>query len=585
MKPRRIIRRASLAGAAARLPQTLHPVLRRIYGARGVSGVEDLDLSLERLLPVSSLGGVEAAVDLLLRCHRTDGSVLVIGDFDADGATSTAVVVRQLQRLGFTAPQFLVPDRFKFGYGLTPEIVRVAAKLRPGLIVTVDNGISSLEGVAEARRLGIDVLVTDHHLPAAALPEAAAIVNPNLPGEPFASKALAGVGVAFYVMAALTRRMRDDGSLRAGSPANPADLLDLVALGTVADVVPLDFNNRILVAQGLRRIRAGRCVPGLRALLEASGRRLEETIGQDLGFQAGPRLNAAGRLEDMTLGIDCLLTDDVSEARELAQRLAQLNSERRELEARMQGEALVQIDGLVASLEGALPAGLCLFDAGWHQGVIGLVASRVKERLHRPVIAFAPGDPGWLKGSARSVPGLHVRDVLDAVAAHHPGLLEKFGGHAMAAGMTLRAERLPDFAQAFAAEVDRCAGEDTLSGDLYTDGPLAAGEFTADTAVALREGGPWGAGFAEPAFDGRFGVIDTRVVGSRHLKLRLRAPSGETTQAIAFRHLDDPQAVAIRPQQSIELVYRAALDEYGGGRRLQLVAEWLAPAEQSDPLP
>ena len=585
MKPRRIIRRASLTGAAARLPQTLHPVLRRIYDARGVRGVEDLDLSLERLLPVSSLGGVEAAVDLLLRCHRTNGSVLVIGDFDADGATSTAVVVRQLQRLGFTAPQFLVPDRFKFGYGLTPEIVRVAAKLRPGLIVTVDNGISSLEGVAEARRLGIDVLVTDHHLPAAALPEAAAIVNPNLPGEPFASKALAGVGVAFYVMAALTRRMRDDGSLPAGSPANPADLLDLVALGTVADVVPLDFNNRILVAQGLRRIRAGRCVPGLRALLEASGRRLEETIGQDLGFQAGPRLNAAGRLEDMTLGIDCLLTDDVSEARELAQRLAQLNSERRELEARMQGEALVQIDGLVASLEGALPAGLCLFDAGWHQGVIGLVASRVKERLHRPVIAFAPGDPGWLKGSARSVPGLHVRDVLDAVAAHHPGLLEKFGGHAMAAGMTLRAERLPDFAQAFAAEVDRCAGEDTLSGDLYTDGPLAAGEFTADTAVALREGGPWGAGFAEPVFDGRFGVIDTRVVGSRHLKLRLRAPSGETTQAIAFRHLDDPQAVAIRPQQSIELVYRAALDEYGGGRRLQLVAEWLAPAEQSDPLP
>ncbi len=585
MKPRRIIRRAALAGAAAGLPQTLHPVLRRIYGARGVRGAEDLDLSLERLLPVSSLGGIEAAVDLLLQCRRRGGSVLVIGDFDADGATSTAVVVRQLRRLGFTAPQFLVPDRFKFGYGLTPEIVRVAATLCPGLIVTVDNGVSSLEGVAEARRLGIDVLVTDHHLPGAALPEAAAIVNPNLPGESFASKALAGVGVAFYVMAALTRRMRDEGSLPAGAPANPADLLDLVALGTVADVVPLDFNNRILVAQGLRRIRAGRCVPGLRALLEASGRRLEETIGQDLGFQAGPRLNAAGRLEDMTLGIDCLLTDDASEARELAQRLAQLNSERRELEARMQGEALVQVDALVASLEGALPAGLCLFDAGWHQGVIGLVASRVKERLHRPVIAFAPGDPGWLKGSARSVPGLHVRDVLDAVAAHHPGLLEKFGGHAMAAGMTLRAERLPDFAQAFAAEVDRCAGEDTLSGDLYTDGPLAAGEFTADTAVALREGGPWGAGFAEPAFDGRFGVIDTRVVGSRHLKLRLRAASGETTQAIAFRYLDDSQAAAIRPQQSIELVYRAALDEYGGGRRLQLVAEWLAPAAQSDPSP
>ena len=585
MKARRIIRRVSVAGDAAGLPGSLHPVLRRIYGARGVRGAGDLDLSLERLLPVSSLGGIEAAVDLLLKCRRGGGSVLVIGDFDADGATSTAVVVRQLRRLGFTDPQFLVPDRFKFGYGLTPEIVRVAATLCPQLIVTVDNGVSSLEGVAEARRLGIEVLVTDHHLPGAVLPEAAAIVNPNLPGERFASKALAGVGVAFYVMAALTRRLRDDGMLPAGTPTNPADLLDLVALGTVADVVPLDFNNRILVAQGLRRIRAGRCVPGLRALLEASGRRVEETVGQDLGFQAGPRLNAAGRLEDMTLGIDCLLADDAHEARALAQRLAQLNADRRELEARMQGEALVQVDALVATLEGELPAGLCLFDAGWHQGVIGLVASRVKERLHRPVIAFAPGDPGWLKGSARSVPGLHVRDVLDAVAAHHPGLLEKFGGHAMAAGMTLRAERLPDFTQAFAAEVARCAGEHTLSGDLYTDGPLAAGEFTADTAVALREGGPWGAGFAEPAFDGRFGVLDTRVVGGRHLKLRVRAPSGETAQAIAFRYLDDPQAAAILPQQSIDLVYRAALDEYGGGRRLQLVAEWLAPSSQSDAPP
>jgi len=571
---RRIVRRPT---AEVVLPASIHPVLRRVYGARGVRGPEDLEVGLERLLPVSSLGGMAAAVDLLLHCHRERRRVLVVGDFDADGATSTALVVRQLRRLGFEDPGFLVPDRFRFGYGLTPEIVRVAATLRPDLIVTVDNGVSSVEGVAEARRHGIDVLVTDHHLPGPVLPEAAAIVNPNLAGEAFASKALAGVGVAFYVMAALTRALRERGGVADPAAVNPADLLDLVALGTVADVVPLDFNNRILVSQGLRRIRAGRCVHGLAALLEVAGRRLETVVAQDLGFQVGPRLNAAGRLEDMTLGIDCLLTDDRTEARALAARLGELNSERREIEARMQGEALVQVDTLVESLAGSLPAGLCLYDDGWHQGVIGLVASRVKERVHRPVIAFAPADPGWIKGSARSVAGLHVRDVLDAVAAHQPGLLERFGGHAMAAGMTLRADRLEEFGAAFAREVARAAGDDLLSGDLHTDGPLEPGEFNADTAVAVREGGPWGAGFAEPAFDGRFAVLDTRVVGSRHLKLRLRAPSGELADAIAFRYLDDPRALALRPQDSVELVYRAALDEYGGARRLQLVAEWLTP--------
>jgi single-stranded-DNA-specific exonuclease len=582
MIPRRIVRRP-VASPRSLLPASLHPVLRRVYAARGLRGPDDLELGLERLLPVSTLGGVQAAVDLLMRCHRDGRRVLVVGDFDADGATSTALMVRQLRRLGFQEPAFLVPDRFRFGYGLTPEIVHVAAGMNPELIVTVDNGVSSLEGVAEARRHGIEVLVTDHHLPGATLPEAAAIVNPNLPGESFASKALAGVGVAFYVMAALTRALRDRGALTDASATNPADLLDLVALGTVADVVPLDLNNRILVAQGLRRIRAGRCVPGLAALLEIAGRKLESIVAQDLGFQVGPRLNAAGRLEDMTLGIDCLLADERAEARELAARLATLNTERREIEARMQGEALAQVDALVGSLEGALPAGLCLYDEGWHQGVIGLVASRVKERVHRPVIAFAPGDPGWVKGSARSVPGLHVRDVLDAVAAHHPGLLEKFGGHAMAAGMTLRAERIAEFGAAFAAEVARAAGDDVLSGDLHTDGPLEAGEFNADTAVAIRDGGPWGSGFAEPAFDGRFGVLETRVVASRHLKLKLRAPSGEVADAIAFRHLDDPNAPALRPQDAVDLVYRAALDEYGGARRLQLVAEWLAPAAVPGP--
>ena len=577
MTARRILRRPVAEERLPEIAANLHPALRRVYAARGLEDAQDLDLGLERLLPVSSLGGVEAAVDLLLACHRNSGKVLVIGDFDADGATSTAVVVRQLRRLGFTDPGFLVPDRFKFGYGLTPEIVRVAAQMQPNLIVTVDNGISSLEGVAEAARSGIPVLVTDHHLPGKSLPDAAAIINPNLPGERFASKSLAGVGVAFYLMAALTRRMRETGMTPAGSETNPADLLDLVALGTVADVVPLDVNNRILVAQGLRRIRAGRCAPGLRALLEVAGRRLEGVIAQDLGFQAGPRLNAAGRLEDMALGIECLLTASPVEAGELAARLSQLNSDRRQLETRMQQEALTKLDTLAASFEGRMPAGLCLFDDGWHQGVIGLVASRLKDRVHRPVIAFAPGEPGWVKGSARSVAGIHVRDALDAIATRNPGLLEKFGGHAMAAGMTLREASLAEFEQEFAREVERRIDPDTLSGDLHTDGPLLPGEFNADTAAALREGGPWGSGFPEPAFDGCFGVAGTRIVGDRHLKLRLKAPSGELVDAIAFRYLDDAAAPAITQQQSVELVYRASLDEYSGARRLQLVSEWLRP--------
>jgi single-stranded-DNA-specific exonuclease len=574
---RRILRRAI---DERRLPASaagLHPALRRVYAARGLAAAGDLELGLEGLLPVGTLGGVDAAADLLLACRGSGGRVLVIGDFDADGATSTAVVVRQLRRLGFADPCFLVPDRFKFGYGLTPGIVRVAVQMKPALIVTVDNGISSLEGVAEARRAGIPVLVTDHHLPGRELPDAAAIVNPNLPGERFASKALAGVGVAFYVVAALTRRMREAGMIPAGTGTNPADLLDLVALGTVADVVPLDLNNRILVAQGLRRIRAGRCAPGLRALLEVSGRRADGAVAQDLAFQAGPRLNAAGRLEDMALGIECLLTSSATEAKELAARLSQLNSDRRELEGRMQAEALAKVDALVASLAGGMPSGLCLFDGGWHQGVIGLVASRIKDRVHRPVIAFAPGEAGWVKGSARSVPGVHVRDVLDAVATAHPGLLDKFGGHAMAAGMTIRESMLGEFERAFSEEVQRRIDPDTLTGDLHTDGPLLPGEFNAETAAALREGGPWGSGFPEPTFDGQFGVVDARIVGERHLKLRLRAASGESVDAIAFRYLDDPGVEPPGPQQEVELVYRASLDEYSGSHRLQLVAEWLGP--------
>ncbi len=360
--------------------------------------------------------------------------------------------------------------------------------------------------------------------------------------------------------------------------ASPAQWLDLVALGTVADVVPLDLNNRVLVSQGLKRIRSLRCVAGLRALLEASGRNLASVTGQELGFQAGPRLNAAGRMDDMTRGIRCLLSDDPADAKVLAGDLAQLNADRRELEAKMQLEALSLVDARVAELAGQVPAGVCVYDPHWHQGVIGLVASRVKDRLHRPVIAFAPAEPGWVKGSARSVAGVHIRDVLDAIATRQPGLLDKFGGHAMAAGMSLREASLPVFEQEFALEVGRWIDEDTLAGHLHTDGELQPGEFNVATADAIRSGGPWGAGFPEPAFDGQFGVIDARIVGSRHLKLRLRAAAGEVVDAIAFRHLDDAHAPAIRPQDRVELVYRAAVDEYSGVARLQLVTEYLMPA-------
>jgi single-stranded-DNA-specific exonuclease len=574
---RRILRRDLRTDLQATLPPALHPVLRRVYGARAIATADELALRLDQLLPVSSLDGAEAAAELLADAHRSRARILIVGDFDADGATSTTLMMRQLALLGFEQPDFLVPDRFRFGYGLTPEIVRVAAERRPDLIVTVDNGISSLEGVAEARRLGIEVLVTDHHLPGRELPQAACIVNPNAPGNRFASKSLAGVGVAFYVMAALTQALRRRNALPAGRDSSPAQWLDLVALGTVADVVPLDFNNRVLVAQGLQRIRRGRCVAGLRELLEASGRSLAGVTGQELGFQAGPRLNAAGRLDDMTRGIRCLLTDDPAEARSMALGLARLNTDRKELEAKMQLEALSLLDARAASIAGHTPAGVCVYDASWHQGVIGLVASRLKERLHRPVIAFAPSEPGWLKGSARSVPGVHVRDALDAVATRTPGLVDKFGGHAMAAGLTLRESSLASFEVEFAREVERWIDEDTLAGHLHTDGELLAGEFNVATAEALREGGPWGAGFPEPMFDGQFGVLDARVVGGRHLKMRLRADSGELVEAIAFRRLDDARAPEIRANDRVEAAYRTAVDDYTGTNRLQLIAEWIAP--------
>jgi len=566
------IRRRALHETASFAPD-VHPVLRRIYAARGVAGDTELDLSLRRLAPVGSLPGVDAAARLLAQ-QRADGRVLIVGDFDADGATSTALMVRALRALGFAHVDFLVPNRFRFGYGLTPEIVAMAAMRRPSLIVTVDNGVSSIEGVQAAQERGIPVLVTDHHLPGATLPRAAAIVNPNLRDSAFASGALAGVGVAFYVVVALARLLED-------ADFKPAELLDLVALGTVADVVPLDRNNRISVAQGLRRIRAGRCVSGIRALLESADRRIEQVTAADLGFSAAPRLNAAGRLTDMSVGIACLLAEDPSEAARLAGMLAKLNEERREIEQRMQGEA-VEIAAAARFAEGGAESlGLCLFDESWHQGVVGLVAGRIKDRLHRPVIAFARAEDGSLRGSARSVSGVNIRDALDSIATRHPGLIDKFGGHAMAAGMRLLEDNLEVFKSAFAAEIAARAPRASLDGEIASDGALTGAELSLDTARALRAAGPWGQGFPEPVFDGEFRIVDARIVGGKHLKMRLSAvdagaADGAPLEGIAFGYVGGAaEAAQIRGGARLQVAYRLEVNEYRGTERLQLNCQHL----------
>ena len=552
----------------------LHPVLRRVYAARGVASDAELDLTLAQLLPVGSLEGVEAAAELLA-AHRRAGRVLVIGDFDADGATSSALVVRALRALGFAQVDFLVPNRFRFGYGLTPQIVALAATRAPSLIVTVDNGVSSVDGVAAANALGIPVLVTDHHLPGAVLPRAAAIVNPNLAGARFASSALAGVGVAFYLIVALARHL-DEQDFK------PAELLDLVALGTIADLVPLDRNNRILVAQGLRRIRAGRGIAGIRALLDCAGRRIDQLTAADLGFAVAPRLNAAGRLTDMSLGIACLLADDTGEAARLAAQLSTLNEERREIERRMQIEAVDIAAAISKQADGAEALGLCLFDETWHQGVVGLVAGRIKDRLHRPVIAFALAEDGSLRGSARSVSGVHIRDVLDSIAARHPDLIQKFGGHAMAAGLSLPRENLAAFRTAFAAEIGTRVSPESLSGVIESDGELPGREICLNTARVLRLGGPWGQGFPEPVFDGVFDVEGARIVGEKHLKLKLRAsPSGGTLDAIAFGYVGGAtESANLRAGARVQVAYRLEVNEYNGAESLQLNCQHLrvAPA-------
>jgi single-stranded-DNA-specific exonuclease len=568
---KKIIRREAVESSA--LSNELPAILRRIYAARGIREEADLDYRLARLLPATGLLGIDDAIERLLAAHQLGERVLIVGDFDADGATSCAVAVRALRLLGFQHVDFLVPDRFNYGYGLTPELVQAAAERSPELIVTVDNGIAANPGVAAANALGIDVLVTDHHLPGDELPEAVAIVNPNQPGCEFASKSLAGVGVIFYVMLALRRALQEEGWFESQGKELPnlAQLLDIVALGTVADVVPLDRNNRILVEQGLRRIRAGSACAGILALLEVGGRDAGRITATDLGFVLGPRLNAAGRMEDMSVGIRCLLADDKAEAQQLAAQLDSLNRERRSVEGQMQVSAEQMLSAVTVGDNSQ--TSICLFDPSWHQGVIGILASRVKDRYHRPVIVFAKGDDGQIKGSARSIPGLHIRDVLDEISKLAPELISKFGGHAMAAGLTIAEDDFEMFADALEAVVSGHVSEEILQAQLVSDGELAREDFSLNLAHQLRFAGPWGQANPEPLFDGQFKLINQRIVGEKHLKMVL-APAMAPDMAIdAIAFNVDTDSWPNNNAHDVSLVYRLDVNSFRGQETVQLIVE------------
>ena len=521
----------------------IHPLLERLFLARGITSETELDRTLSKLPSPWLLSGMEEMVTHLITAINEQQRICIVADFDADGATSCAVAIKGLQLLGAGHVSFVVPNRFEYGYGLTPEIVELVKLQTPDVIITVDNGISSVDGVKAAIDSGIKVLVTDHHLAGSELPAANAIVNPNLDGDKFPCKALAGVGVIFYVLMALRSRLREMNWFESNQVQEPnlAQLLDYVALGTVADVVALEQINRILVHQGLLRIRTGRCHPGLNALIEVSGKNPQTIVASDLGFSLGPRLNAAGRMDDMSLGIQCLLTDDPGLAKDIALQLDGLNNDRREVEAVMKQEAMVLLNEMKALDEHHLPAGVCLFDANWHQGVIGILASRIKDQLHRPVIAFAPAGKDLIKGSARSIPGVHIRDVLSDIAAAHPKLLSKFGGHAMAAGLSLNMHDYPPFALAFDEMVGKRLANVDLEQKILSDGELTEAEMSIETADLLQNAATWGQEFPEPVFDGVFDVIQSRIVGQRHLKLVLRKPGGDLViDAIAF-FVDKPE--------------------------------------------
>ena len=565
----RIIQR-EVSGNEQMLPADYHPVLRRAYAARGVASARELDRSLGALLPMDLLGGLADAVALLASAVQQQQHILIVGDFDCDGATSCALAVLALRSMGCARVDYLVPNRFDYGYGLTPEIVKLAQEQKPDLIITVDNGISSIAGVAAANEAGIPVIVTDHHLPGDQLPDAAAIVNPNVPGDPFPGKATAGVGVIFYVLLGLRAHLRAQNWFEQQHLAEPnmAEYLDLVALGTVADVVPLDTNNRVLVHQGLARIRAGRCRPGITALLEVAGRNPASASAGDMGFAVGPRLNAAGRLDDMSVGIECLLADSMQQARDYAGQLDKLNRERRQIEEDMGEQARSILDDWPLQDEADLPWGLCLYDENWHQGVIGILASRIKERYQRPVIIFARGDEGEVRGSARSVKGLHIRDTLDEIAARQPGILKKFGGHAMAAGMSLAVESLPEFMRLFDQLVRQRLSADDMRAVVLSDGEIPPGMLNLELARLIADGGPWGQAFPEPLFDGVFNIVSQRVLKDKHYKLVLQTATGKQVfDAIGFNLVE--QHPAPLPDR-IRVAYQLDINEFRGNISLQL---------------
>jgi len=553
---------------------SLHPVLKRIYAARGIVDTAELVYGLDQLMPYHTLLGIEKAAMFLSDAIAQQKRFLIIGDFDADGATATAVAVRALRLFGAQHVEFLVPNRFEYGYGLTPGIVDMAAQKKPNVIITVDNGISSHEGVLKAREYGMDVIITDHHLAGDTLPEATAIVNPNQPNDPFMSKALAGVGVIFYVMLAVRAQLIQQKWFETQSLPLPnmGNLLDLVALGTVADVVPLDRNNRILVYQGLKRIQAGQCSRGIIVLLQVAKKDYQKINATDLGFSIAPRLNAAGRLDDMSLGIHCLLTDDSEEAFHDAEELDALNRERQLIEKDMHQQALTAMDALAIDPR-YLPSGISLYDPSWHQGVIGILAGRIKDKFYRPVIAFADStQEGELKGSGRSIPGVHIRDVLDTIAKKHPHILEKFGGHAMAAGLSIKKPHFSDFEKAFRIAVKTALKDEEPRSEVWTDGALRPEELNLDFAAILREAGPWGQHFPEPLFDGYFTLHRHYLLQGKHVKMSLGFEDTPLViDAIAF-NVDERSRPDARTKK-IYAVYKLDINEYQGRRTLQLLIE------------
>ncbi|MBW8182999.1 single-stranded-DNA-specific exonuclease RecJ [Shewanella nanhaiensis] len=566
----KIVRRARVDDT--HLPETLSPLLKQIYASRG-STAADCDLALKRLLRPDTMMGLPRAAEIIADAIMAQRSILIMGDFDADGATSTCVCLLALKMMGAARVDYLIPNRFDFGYGLSPEIVAVARDKGAELLITVDNGISSIEGVEAAKSLGMQVVITDHHLPGKTIPNADAIVNPNQADCSFASKSIAGVGVAFYLMSALRAELRARNWYQDQGIAEPnlGQLLDIVALGTVADVVALDGNNRILVEAGLQRVRAGRCRPGITALLEVAKRNPSRIVASDFGFAVGPRLNAAGRLDEMSLGVETLLCDDMMTARRMASELDGLNAERRDLEADMQQEALKSLEKLELN-EAEIPWGIALFKEDWHQGVIGILASRIKDRYHRPVIAFADAGNGEIKGSARSIKGLHMRDLLELINSRHPGMILKFGGHAMAAGLSLLEKDFYKFEQAYDQGVRELLKPEQLTGEMITDGELTPDEMTLPMAWELRNAGPWGQEFPEPLFDGYFKVVQQRIVGEKHLKLVLETECGKLMlDGIAF-NVD----VTTWPDATIQharVVYKLDVNEFRGNQTLQLMVD------------